>query len=91
MPTDVVDTTESPERGYAKRQKVEHLRTAMEELAPHYREALFLVYVEGMKVDEAARELGLPSGTVKTRLMRGREALRKAIERRHPAYFGENG
>ena len=61
----------------------------MDELAPHYREAMFLVYVEGLKIEEAARELGLPSGTIKTRLMRGRDALRKTVEQRHPAYFGD--
>jgi len=91
MPADVADTSEGLEKDYAKRQRVEHLRTAMEELAPHYREVLFMVYVEGLKVDETARDLGLPSGTVKTRLMRGREALRKVIEKRHPSYFGEDG
>jgi DNA-directed RNA polymerase specialized sigma24 family protein len=41
-----------------------------------------------MKVNEAARELGLPQGTIKTRLMRGREALRKLLVRRHPEHFG---
>ncbi len=76
------------ERDFAKRQRIEHLKSAMAELPAHYREALFLVYVEGLKVDEAARELGVPGGTIKTRLMRGREALRKTIEQRHPGYFG---
>jgi len=88
MPEEVVDTAVGIEDDYERRQKVERLRTAMDELAPHYRETLFLVYVEGLKVDEVARELGLPSGTVKTRLMRGREALRKTMESRHPGYFG---
>lgn len=89
MPDEIADTSENLERDFEKRQRIEHVRTAMAELAPHYREALFLVYVEGLKIDEAAHELGLPSGTVKTRLMRGRAALRKTIEQRHPAYFGD--
>ncbi len=88
MPEQVVDPTENVERDFAKRQRIEHLKSAMAELPAHYREALFLVYVEGLKVDEAARELGVPGGTIKTRLMRGREALRKTIEQRHPGYFG---
>ena len=87
MPEEIADTSEGLEQDYEKRQRIDHLKSAMEELPPHYREALFLVYVEGFKVDEAARELGLPSGTVKTRLMRGREALRKIVEQRHPGYF----
>ncbi len=87
MPEEIVDKSSGLDEDYEKRQRIEHLRSAMEELAPHYRETLFLVYVEGLKVDEAARELGLPSGTVKTRLMRGREALRRTMEQRHPGYF----
>jgi len=89
MPEDVVDPAVALDDDFERRQKVERLRSAMEELAPHYRETLFLVYIEGLKVNEVARELGLPSGTVKTRLMRGREALRRTIEKRHPGYFGE--
>ena len=64
------------------------LRAAMGDLPDKYREPLFLVYVEGMKVDEAARILALPGGTVKTRLMRGRKALGKILVRRNPELFG---
>ena len=52
-----------------------------------YREVMHLVYVEGLKVDETARILGTPEGTVKTRLMRGREALKKILMRRNPEHF----
>jgi RNA polymerase sigma-70 factor (ECF subfamily) len=65
------------------------LRAALDSLADHYRAVLFLVYVEEMKISEAARILKLPQGTIKTRLMRGREALRKVLIQRHPEYFGE--
>lgn len=87
MPLEITDTKTDIEADASDRERSAHLHDAMQELAPHYRETLFLVYVEGMKVHEAARELGLPSGTIKTRLMRGRDALRKIMEQRHPAYF----
>jgi RNA polymerase sigma-70 factor (ECF subfamily) len=64
------------------------LRSALDSLADHYRDVLFLVYVEELKIKEAAQILKLPQGTIKTRLMRGREALRKALVLRHPEYFG---
>ena len=64
------------------------LRAALEELPRHYRDVIFLVYVEGMKIDEAARTLHLPQGTIKTRLMRGREGLRRILIRKHPDHFG---
>ncbi len=64
------------------------LRAALSELPGKYRDPLFLVYLESMKVDEAARILALPAGTVKTRLMRGRHALGKILARRNPELFG---
>jgi len=65
------------------------LRAALDELDDRYRETLFLVYVEGLKVEETARVLEIPEGTVKTRLMRGRQALKKILVRRHPEHFGD--
>ncbi len=88
MPAQVEDTAPGPREGMESRERVALLRAALSHIDPRYREALFLVYVEGMKVDEAARVLDLPQGTVKTRLMRGREALRKILVRRHPEHFG---
>ena len=44
--------------------------------SPKYREALILFYFHGMDTPAAARSLGLPEGTVKARLLRGRELLR---------------
>ena len=38
---------------------------------------------------ESARTLGLPVGTIKSRLKRGRDALRGILIRRHPEHFGE--
>jgi RNA polymerase sigma-70 factor (ECF subfamily) len=63
------------------------VRDALRFVDQRYREVLHLVYVEGLKVDETARLLGTPEGTVKTRLMRGREALRKILVRRNPEHF----
>jgi len=53
---------------------------AMQALAPEQREALLLVAVEGMSYAEAAGVLGIPTGTLMSRLARGRAALRQAIE-----------
>ncbi len=43
------------------------------------RDAVVLCLVEGASVDEAARRLGCPPGTVKSRLARGRDALRARL------------
>ena len=48
---------------------------ALAQLPDDQREAILLVDVEGWSVDEAARQLGIPSGTVKSRCSRGRAKL----------------
>jgi RNA polymerase sigma factor (sigma-70 family) len=52
------------------------IRRAVIALPPKYREALNLFYFHEMDVPAAAQSLGLPEGTVKARLFRGRELLR---------------
>jgi RNA polymerase sigma-70 factor (ECF subfamily) len=88
MPQQVADPSPSAGEGLEERERRALVRAALKELPQRYREVIFLVYVEGMKIDEACMRLDLPQGTVKTRLMRGREALRKILTRRHPGYFG---
>lgn len=55
------------------------VRRAVFTLPPKYREALTLFYFHGMDVAAAAQSLGLPEGTVKARLSRGRELLRNKL------------
>ena len=52
------------------------VRRAVFNLPAKYREALILFYFQNMSVEAAALSLGLPEGTVKARLSRGREILR---------------
>jgi RNA polymerase sigma-70 factor (ECF subfamily) len=72
-----------------RRERAQLLRAALRALRPAYREVIFLVHLEGRRVEDAAAELGLPTGTVKTRLMRGRRALAEILRERHPEHFGE--
>ena len=56
------------------------VRRAVFTLPPKYREALNLFYFHEMDVPAAAQSLGLPEGTVKARLFRGRELLRGKLK-----------
>ena len=56
------------------------VRRAVAELAPEQRAVLILVSVEGVAYREAAEILGLPIGTVMSRLGRARLALGRALE-----------
>lgn len=89
MPAQVEDDSPGAGDGIEALERSLLLRRALSELDTRFREAIFLVHVEGLKVEDAARVLGIPEGTVKTRLMRGREALRRVLTRRHPEHFGD--
>jgi len=84
MPAALADSAPDASSEMESRERIELVRAALAELPEHYRSVLFLVYVEGLRVEDAARVLGLPSGTIKTRLMRGRAALRDRLTCRHP-------
>ncbi len=53
----------------------------VEKLPERYRRVVELRYSAGLSVEEVARTLGVPSGTVKTHLFRAREQIRRAITR----------
>ena len=55
------------------------LRRALHALPARYRDALVLFYFHDLDVERAAASLGVPSGTVKARLSRGRELLRRKL------------
>lgn len=57
------------------------VRRAVSALPAKYREALILFYFHEMDVPATAQSLGLPEGTVKARLFRGREILRGKLPR----------
>jgi RNA polymerase sigma-70 factor (ECF subfamily) len=52
---------------------------AMRQLPDEQREAVALVCVEGLAYREAAEALGVPIGTLTSRLARGREALQQML------------
>jgi RNA polymerase sigma factor (sigma-70 family) len=54
----------------------------LQRLAPPYRAAIVLCDLEGLSRDEAAGRLGISTGTLKTRLARGRRLLRERLVRR---------
>jgi RNA polymerase sigma-70 factor (ECF subfamily) len=58
------------------------LQAALDELAPEFRAAVVLCDVEGLSYEEIGATLGVKLGTVRSRIHRGRAALRQAIERR---------
>jgi RNA polymerase sigma factor (sigma-70 family) len=64
------------------------LQAALDELPPEFRAAVVLCDVEGLSYEEIGATLGVKLGTVRSRIHRGRAALRAAIERDRAAGAG---
>jgi RNA polymerase sigma-70 factor (ECF subfamily) len=67
---------------HTDRLEVRDMDSALALLPVEQREIVLLVGLEGMTYDQVAGALGLPLGTVMSRLSRGREKLRIAMEGR---------
>ncbi|MGH3246768.1 MAG: RNA polymerase sigma factor [Trebonia sp.] len=78
-----------PEAVILARSDVAAVRVAIGELSAVHREVLELVFVHGLGVREAARVLGVPDGTVKSRLSNARRSLAAALSR--PSASAGNG
>lgn len=55
------------------------LEKALRQLAPEQRQVILLIGMEGMSYEDVASILVLPIGTVRSRLSRGRDQLRKLM------------
>jgi len=58
------------------------IERALEEISPVFRTAVVLRDIEGLGYEEIADILQISLGTVKSRILRGREALRRALSER---------
>jgi RNA polymerase sigma-70 factor, ECF subfamily len=69
----------SPEAEAAREQLRSILERAVAALPENFRTVFVLHEVEGVAVEDTAQALGIPTGTVKTRLMRARRKLQQAL------------
>jgi len=69
-----------PETEYIRKEKMERLSEAVENLPPHYRIMLILRHQENLSYEEIAESLDIPLGTVKARIHRAREMLKASFK-----------
>lgn len=70
----------TPDQEIEEQQRQQQVRQALALLSPEQREAIALGYFYGFSQSEIADKLGLPLGTVKTRMRLGMIKLREALE-----------
>jgi RNA polymerase sigma-70 factor (ECF subfamily) len=76
---DSVAGTENPETILLRRADVELVQEAIAKLPPNFRDVLLLADMEEMRYQEVADVLGVPIGTVMSRLARARKQVREYI------------
>ena len=80
IPTDVeIDETIAAPASSVSGLDLQDLQRALGSLAPEQREVVLLVALEDMSYADVSRALGIPMGTVMSRLSRGRERLRRVM------------
>jgi RNA polymerase sigma-70 factor (ECF subfamily) len=79
LPGDDIADTLDVAADHEEHDRRARLRRALHALPGKYRDALVLFYFHDMDVERAAASLGVPTGTVKARLSRGRELLRRKL------------
>jgi RNA polymerase sigma-70 factor (ECF subfamily) len=69
------DDSPDPERAFVDQSRREQVRQAISHLEPEFREVIVLREIEGLPYKEIASVLGIPMGTVMSRLSRARNQL----------------
>jgi RNA polymerase sigma-70 factor (ECF subfamily) len=83
-PLDAADAAALVDAANAEQQLLDEeqrnlLMRALQQIAPAFRAVVVMADVQGMSYEEIAAALKLPIGTVKSRLARGRDALRVVL------------
>ena len=72
---EIEDQADTPEAALQKKNKGELLRACLGRLSAEHREVMDLVYYHDKSVEEVATIVGIPEGTVKTRMFHARKRL----------------
>jgi RNA polymerase sigma-70 factor (ECF subfamily) len=81
----LADGRPSLETEAGEKERSRLLQEALGRIPGHYRSPLVLAHIEGMPLEEIARVLDLPEGTVKSRLFRARAMLKEIVRRHYPS------
>jgi RNA polymerase sigma factor (sigma-70 family) len=80
-----------PERAWEHNNLDHDVQAALDTLPPEFRAAVVLCDIEGLSYEEIATTLDVKLGTVRSRIHRGRAALRQALAHRRPDVMVSEG
>ena len=78
---EIVSDEDTPESEILKSDRNKKLYQALRSLKPDYRQALMLLYFEGLSHEEIATSLGMRKKQIYHLVDRGKESLKKTLER----------
>lgn len=81
MYSQIASAAELPDEKVLKMEMQERVQYEISQLPDKYRAVIILKYMEDLPLQEISDILDMPLGTVKTRIHRGREALRKQLSK----------
>ncbi|MCH7819060.1 MAG: sigma-70 family RNA polymerase sigma factor [Candidatus Marinimicrobia bacterium] len=76
---DIPDSTYNPEKDIIRNEVINTIHHTIDQLPKKYREVINLRHKQDKSYEEIAKELDLPIGTVKARIFRAREILKKSL------------
>lgn len=75
----VIDPAPGPEEAASQQELHDRVQRALTDLSPEFRTAVVLVDLEGHSYEDASRIMGTPIGTIRSRLHRARQVLRRSL------------
>lgn len=76
----IADKSDNPEEAAMLRQREKALTNALSDLPGIFREVIVLCDIEGLSYEDISQTLDINIGTVKSRIARGREELRRKLK-----------
>ena len=76
---DIPDSSPTPEERVERTQLQQEVWQALGELKKEYKDIIVYFDMQGLSYEEVAAVIGIPVGTVKSRLNRARSALKKIL------------
>lgn len=86
---ELVSEAPTPEESLDLSETQKLVRNAISELSAEYREVIIYSDIQQMSYEEIAKILRCPTGTVKSRLNRARNALRKKLSDKRELFFNK--